>query len=139
MTDSQRIYLFLSSSDSLNIYPRNTACDFIVELPHIINLAGKWDVALSELYYTTSGRLDDEYLLVYCDLCDDSYVYNSFAPILRRLPARRIPVLELSNFYFMPVKTNYIKQIRIHIRDEHGNIPSFIKQPLTCTLILRQQ
>ena len=47
-------YIYLKSSDSLDIYPNNVLSDFCVKLPHAIELEGSWELALVEIQYPTS-------------------------------------------------------------------------------------
>ena len=47
-------YIYLKSSDSLDIYPDNVLSDFCVKLPESIELEGSWELALVEIQYPTS-------------------------------------------------------------------------------------
>ena len=47
-------YIYLKSSDSLDIYPDNVLSDFCVKLPEAIELEGSWEVALAEIQYPSS-------------------------------------------------------------------------------------
>ena len=47
-------YIYLKSSDSLDVYPDNVLSDFCVKLPQSIELEGSWELALVEIQYPTS-------------------------------------------------------------------------------------
>ena len=47
-------YIYLKSSDSLDVYPDNVLSDFCVKLPQAIELEGSWELALVEIQYPTS-------------------------------------------------------------------------------------
>ena len=47
-------YIYLKSSDSLDIYPDNVLSDFCVKLPEAIELEGSWEVSLAEIQYPSS-------------------------------------------------------------------------------------
>ena len=136
---SETVHLFLSSSDSLHLYPNNNPTSFVCGLPEILYLPGKWKVALSEIYYFISGGFGDtDYICIFCDICQVSYVHNNFQPVLRRLPARRFREQELKHLYYIPVKTSFLKRIRLYILTETGETPSFIRKSFTCTLVLKR-
>jgi hypothetical protein len=42
-------YITLLCDASLDVHPSNTSSKFITELPHVIDLDGEWEVALSEI------------------------------------------------------------------------------------------
>jgi hypothetical protein len=42
-------YITLPCDASLDIHPSNTSSKFVTELPHVIDLQGEWEVALSEI------------------------------------------------------------------------------------------
>ena len=69
-------YLFLSSGDS-PIHPGNTANDFTVELPHLLDLKGDWECALIDTHR--------RHCIIYCDLCEYSIIGEEERPILRRV------------------------------------------------------
>lgn len=41
--DVKRLYLFMSSANSLKFHPSNRPSDFMVELSHTLNLLGRWE------------------------------------------------------------------------------------------------
>ena len=75
-------YFFISSRDSLSFYPDNTGYNFTVELPERLNLKGDWEIVLCDFYHAQDVN---EILYVFYDLCDYSYIGNSFEPIIRKL------------------------------------------------------
>ena len=73
-------YLYVSSGDSLWIFPRNKGNDFSIELPRYLNLEGNWEVAIVEL--KVSGDLGDRDFYVKSDLIQPDPLYGN--TILRR-------------------------------------------------------
>ena len=123
------MYLFLNSQDSLSVHPKNTSFDFTVELPQPINVDGKSKIALSEINYSEVHEKD---LYVYCDVCDYSYVKDGYKPILRIVNKSCI----YNKLIYIPISSSYIPRIRIYIRDENNQIPSFNIETLRCTVAI---
>lgn len=107
-------YLFLSSQDSKEQYPANTATDFTIELPKVYNLEGRWECALVEI----DPGVNANTLYVCTDLCQESYVENTMAPILRRLSniKKGKKQFEYSVPFYVEVKKTQVDRIRIFIR-----------------------
>jgi len=125
------MYLFLSSSDSLDSHPDNNAWNFTVDLNECIQLKGDWECALMDIQY--GGDCGELY--IYCDLSMPSYALGKFLPLLRIV---KKPLSYVVNPYFMPVSHNYISHIRVYITNKQGTKPSFTPKKLRCTLQLRQ-
>ncbi len=47
-------YLTLPSNSSMDFYPSNTLANYITKLPQLFDLAGEWEVGLSEIQYPIS-------------------------------------------------------------------------------------
>lgn len=121
------MYLFLTSNDCLDSHPNNHAWDFTTDLKTYVPLVGRWECALMDIRYT--GK--NEELYVYTDLCQSSYVSDSYLPILRIISNS---TSTFTNPYFIPTSLDYVNQIRVYIRTKEGNIPSFTPKHLRCTL-----
>ena len=70
-------HLYISSSDSKNLFPENTAANFTVELPSF--LIGIKSMALLEFHCHGFSQP----LIVFCDVVKSSYIANSMLPVLR--------------------------------------------------------
>ena len=123
------MYLFLSSDDCLDSHPDNHAWDFTVDLGKYVNLKGEWECALMDLRSPLKGEV-----YVYSDLCASSFVSGSYASILRIVNNRTT----MDPPYYMPVAHDYVGHVRVYIRTEKNEMPSFTNKRLTCTLHLRR-
>lgn len=131
-------YLFLKSSDCLDLFPNNKAYDFHIHLKQSLQLEGIWNVALLELEvdsWISKHKRNEIY--VYCNICSDSLVSNRTAPILRRVyfPAKKLPYYsEFSLPLYIPVNLGNTQLIHIYITDEDGDEASFLNGKLSMTL-----
>ena len=105
-----QIYLYIKSDDSLQFYPQNTPNDFTVELPEIINLKGKWAIALLDIYIKDT-LTDPIYILT--DICEQSVQNGNLNPILKVIYP---DCVHFSNLHYIPVKVSSLKRISIYIR-----------------------
>ena len=118
------MYFFLSSTDSIGLYPTNHAWDFTVEIGKYISLKGEWKCALIDINIPNST---DE-LYIFCDLCESNYVMDNFLPLLRTV--RR----SFTTPYYINISPDHASQIRVYIKTKRGTTPSFTRERLTCTL-----
>lgn len=121
------VFLFLSSTNSLQYHPDNTGTDFTVELPHVVH--GQYECALSEIFY--DNFQDDLY--VYSDICEQNVVHNDYKPILRIVTQPG----EVQSLYFMPVSRDSVQRIRIYLRDKDFKTPQVSLNTVRCTLVFR--
>ena len=73
-------YVFLSSSDSINVHPKNNRSFFKVELLERIDIKDNWWVAIRDIHLSHDIN---ENVYIYSDICNESFIDNSFPPILR--------------------------------------------------------
>jgi hypothetical protein len=126
-------YLFLSSKDSNNFYPTNKASDFLVELPHIIYLEGKWEVALTEI--DVNGGLNEP-LYLCTNVCVESHIRDTGLQLLRVVVDEDYTAYQVP--YYMRVSVQNLHHIRIHLRDKDlQEINSKIGE-LSCVLHFKQ-
>lgn len=75
--------LYISESDSVDLYPSNKAYSFVVQLPRIINLSPfLWTCSVQSIILKTDTRGDESPVIVASDLCQESYCYGSFQTVL---------------------------------------------------------
>ena len=130
-------YLFISSTDSSDYFPFNITCDFHIELPEIIFLTGTWSCSLLQIGFKDE-IVDD--IIVFCDLCNSSFVRDTRLPVLRFISQSSERSYEFSQPQRISISRDEIKRLRIFIRTASSNeIPSFINNPVTCTLHLRRE
>ena len=80
-----------------------------------------------------------EDIIIFCDLCDSSFIRDNRLPVLRVIPNSTNRVHVFDDPVRIPVSRDEIKRIRIFIRTIHMEIPSFIVQPVICTLQIRKE
>ena len=73
-------YVLLSSQDGKQLYSGNSGSEFIVQLPHQLNLPAEWEVSLRDIYIQSQ---DAQRLLVCYDVVDYTIVSNLLRPLLR--------------------------------------------------------
>lgn len=123
----ERKYVYISSDNSKDFYPKNNAYDFTVKLNDPLELQGKWKVALSAFYF---GDEPLE-LYVYCTLCESNNVLDRYLPILRRIYQSSS---EFQNLQFVSVNRNFVDTIKFYIRDLNHEIPSKTISRVSCAL-----
>ena len=128
--------MFLSSTDSSAIFPYNSGYEFQVELPSTLHLEGVWTCALREITFT--DPLSDD-VIVFCDLLQSSFIRNAQLPVLRILPVTGEKHYIFTDPIQMQLSRDEIKRIRIFIRTTEMSIPSFIQNPVRCTLQLKRK
>jgi hypothetical protein len=133
MDSSSSYLIFLSSSDSLDIYPDNSFSDFTCKLKDGLTLEGTWELALTETYYGTA--LPKEQLNVFTDVIEYTLSEGKYTPMLRRIFTSG----EYSNPYYITVKVRELKRIRIYITNKSGDKPSVDDETFHCTLRLRKK
>jgi hypothetical protein len=127
------MYLFLRSDDSKDVYPLNSPTDFTVDLPEPVDVTGF--IALCEIDYRPSQKNKDIY--VFCDWCHGSCVDAKILPLLRVVDKPEA----FSKVYYLPVRLQRSRQIRIYMREYKKDIGlvdlSFDVQRVRCTLRLK--
>ena len=135
-SSSRREYIYISSEDSKDLYPKNSMTDFIVELPETIHLGeGQWEMALIETTYDRNVHVDHQSMYLLCDVCEYSHVHNNKQPILRKLLFHKTyRVLQ----HFVDIQTrNELK--RLHFRLVDVNLQPVIHTgSFYCTLLLQK-
>ena len=133
---ARKYYLFLSSQDSELYYPENTSTDFTVELTETLYLPGEWECSLLEIFFTK--RITED-IVVYCNICTESAINNSKLPVLRYL---QNGTYRNNNSFLhpisVPINQTHIQRLRVYIRTVSGKIPSFIDDPVRCTVVLKR-
>lgn len=132
---SDGFYLFLSSTDSSNIYPHNSYKDFWIEFDHTIELeqscgfgfSQQWRVALTELTIdlkapdqTTDDKEEQtlpEEIVVLTDLCEPSCIHGTKASILRNISTSSEIGGSLYNTYYIGVVPKSFNRIRIELKN----------------------
>ena len=137
------MYIYLSSDDSLDIYPKNSPGSFYSKF--CLPITGKWEIALLQLQYINSyiQNIPPKNLYICCDICNESYLSNMKLPILRRIfntssQSGETVEAEISNLIHVSNRCNYFDVIRIYILDENARPVIFSEGPLLLTLHLKE-
>lgn len=129
-------YLFVSSDNSLNYHPSNSASDFTVELSQDIKLEGDWKIALLDFSCDSAGR---DYLRVCCDICFPSWLDDQYMPVLRSFPISEGFTSRVFAFpYYIPIHCHSLKRIRVYIIGDNTSEAALRSTPLKCTLHLKK-
>lgn len=140
-------FLFLASDDQEGITERNAYNDFNIILPAPLLLANRnssgevlhWRVALTDLYleHPDYSFLDNCHVAVLCDIVGDSYIANTYSPVLRMFPRGDLAVGSLAVPYYLTVHHSRIESIRISLLALRGaTLPTHVrgKSLLGCSL-----
>lgn len=132
-------HLILRSDQSMNYYPDNKPCHFKVKLQQNLELSGKWKIALLEITLTENvkRRLIDS-LYIYSNICGESIINGSTAPLLRRVVVSNKENTIFTSPYYIPVVKSEVNEIEIIIKNHKGIIvDNLLKQPVTLVIHLR--
>jgi len=135
-SSSCKHYLYISSEDSRDVFPKNTMTDFVVELPDTVHLDdGPWEMALMDVSYDKNIHTNRATIYLLCDVCEYSRVHYSSQPILRKLMRHSsYRILQ----HFVDIKTSEIK--RMHFRMVDAQLQPIVHTGLfDCTLLLQRK
>ena len=121
----QHRYLFLSSTDSTDLFPDNTSTQFTVELPSFI--MGVTSIALMEFHCSNYN----EPLFVFCDTVKSSHVKSTLLPVLRIVNS----LGEVGNDYSIPSTRSDVIRLKFKIMNLNLEFPSYTLE--TVRLVLR--
>jgi len=130
-------YVYLTSDDSIHLFPDNKPSEFTVNLGRNITLKGNWTCALKEITYHVHQDLP-ETVYILCNKCEPSYVRNTYLPILRRL---HFPLVEEGMYtdtlyepFYMKVIDSNISNLTISIRGQDDSDVKFDYHSIKCVL-----
>ena len=142
------MYIYVQSTDSTEVYPKNNSLSFTVQLPKRLHLGAGWTVALSELYLPPVqvegfSWTDTVPLLVCTPQCASSVVKGSHVPLLRRVvlndqEQREGVRLHFNPLYYIPLIQDDLDNISIYLKSTSEQKLSFGDKTLYCTLHLKQ-
>ena len=136
-------YLFLTSTDGLDVYPQNNCTDFTVDFPNPIELNSdktlimqEWHVALIDININLPISLKNS-VIVMCDLVENSYIKGKRLPLLRILPGAMLDGASLHIPYYMKLNTTSFRSLRIYLLDiNFESIENEISEDITSTCTL---
>lgn len=132
--------LHLSSKDCKLYNPANTDSDFITDLTSPLILEGTWMCALYDLVCDSTNTNDSDELMIFCDICDTSFIHERQEHILRRVLLKQRGRFSATpdQLYYVPVAKRVIKHVRLYLRTNNFTEDSFGPQETRCTLVLRR-
>lgn len=132
-------FLFITSEDSKDQHPGNTASDFTIELPRPLNLDGNWACSIREVQFP--NNLDTPVAYICADLCQESLTCDTYYPVLRVVPtspSKSVTTLTFTTPYYITVKQDKLQRFRIFIRGVQLRPAKFKSGLFSCTLHLKQ-
>lgn len=138
MSEDTEFYIYLSSMDSLQYFERNKPDKFIVFLLREYELNGNWSCGLSEIVYrpTFLRPTRPKYLCVCVDICEDSFVSDNKAQILRKMcvleDTERIAIYFTNPIYCKVIKRTF-ESIFVTVFDEQLQL-STLEEEISLTL-----
>ena len=134
------MYVYAESCKGL--HEEDDPADFRVDLGTLLELDGKWEIALLDIDLPTMAKdYQPMYLTFYSNVCVESIEDGIQRPILCRLfksNFRSGKAWSIDSPRYVPLNVNYLRTIRIYILDQRGDKPSFPQGRTTCTLHLRR-
>lgn len=135
-------YLYLRSSDSLNLYPKNSPRECRIQLPKRYDLDGQWECALVEITLDCDFTPQSNRLYLCCSFVEDSYVKGTLFPVLRNIEVNvRYKKLKTEIFphpIYIPVKAKQLHTVQLYLLDINLNPVAFKENDLHCVLHLKQ-
>ena len=138
---TDNFYLFVSSSDSLNVHENNVGSDFIVQLPQTYHLDGKWECALIEASFVPDFEEQTDQILICTNVIAPSYVKNTSRRVLRRIEILQEDKTDLTfnqKFYF-DVNQTELSRLNIYVLNEELQLAGFKVDKVNCTLHFRRK
>lgn len=140
---SGSVYLHLSSEDQSNIY--QTAHEFEIILPHVLDLTGQWELGLHSISYQAEFLSTvPKMLTVQCNLIDTSVLNGQLNQILRRLP--HVETEDFGRYHWTFESPQYINvivkqttSVKITLLNEQGLPVKLTPESwVCCTLHIRK-
>jgi hypothetical protein len=132
-------YLFASNKDSGEPYPHNKAGNFIISLPHGLDLQGEWEVSLSEIILNrpVQNDTDTRHIFVCSPMVNHSVVGKHEYPVLRRVPlkkqGRQIDIFSAEQFY--PINSFRLSYLHIYFLNDQYKLQEFEQADVTDILL----
>ncbi len=139
--DKQEHILFLSSKDSEDICPGNDSGNFTIDLGKALQLPGHWRVQLLSFrcHLAKDQKVERKNLMVFSDICESSFVRDHYLPVLANFyydgnsnKVRRIEEV-VKHPHSVAVVPHAVQRIKIYIKDQNLQTPSFTKATSDCT------
>ena len=130
-----------NTEDSLNIFNDNEGRRFRVYFPNPYVLDGTWECALLNVSFVPKLTTPTRRIYVCCDFVDNSYVKDSYIPVLHSLSVLNENVTDVTfeNPIYHRVIGGIGQQIEISMRDDNLEICYFIDDHVFCLVHFRRK
>lgn len=113
------MYLYISSKDSIDLYPQNTPANFIVQLPQHLQLdEGTWTCGVLQCVLPSTPR---SATYITCDFVESSFLGGHAQPVLAMTTVK---TKEYVNVTRVPIKRTQLPTIRIKLVNRRGVSPT---------------
>ena len=140
--NSKSYYFYLSSKDSLDVYPTNTAASFTVNLPIPLSLTGNWEIGLIDISFNKNFTVVPKELYFCLNVVNSSYVQGTLLKTLRRISLCNSTSNEFVTYFpvvrYVSVTLNYLNYFQVKILSENLQEAAFKSGNLYCTLHLKK-
>ncbi len=110
-------YLFVSSTDSMNLFPNNNGSSFRVLMPP--HFSRKWEIGLKEIYIKISPKLPPKHILICLDQIGNSLCSYNELGILRSVCInRQILNIDFNQTYYFRFTQYNIEYLHIFLTNE---------------------
>ena len=135
-------FLFLSCKDCLDIFPENKPSNFRIQLPTPLHLGSNWECALVDIsFWPEFSTTKPTELFINTDIVNVSFALETLQPTIKRITVPASLNTKVNSVFprldFHSVNQTIIQTFQIYITDEKGLEPSFSREELYCTLLLR--
>ena len=131
--DPRSEYLFISSSDSTEMFPSNNGANFRVLIPRHFSI--EWEISLKELFIETDLKGVGKYISICCGQVVKSTYSNDQFGILRAVYLEKNKThFEFKNTYYFKFVQYNIEYLHIYLIDEKGELANDLKCNLKCVL-----
>ena len=133
--------VFVNSEDSLNIFNDNAGGRFRVYFPNPYVLDRTWECALLEVTFVPMLTAPTRRIYVCCDFVDNSYVRDTYIPVLQSLSVLSEGVTDVTfeNPIYYQVRGGIGQHIEISMRDDNLEIWHFKDDHVFCLAHFRKK
>ncbi len=130
-------YLFISSADSMTLFPNNNSSSFRVLIPR--HFSREWEIGLKEIYIKISPRLAQKHILICCEKISKNVSIDNEFGILRSVYLNsRIWNLEFKQTYYFRFTHVNIEYLHRFLINENGEQFSEMECYVKCVLHCRK-
>lgn len=127
------MFLYITNKDSESLYPRNTASDFIVQLPKHLHLdQGSWTCGVIQCNLPSKPS---SATFVTSDFVESSILGGKFQPVLAMTTIKAKAFIHVAR---IPVKRSSIHAIRIKLVNTNGEVVNMQVGNTTIVLEIRR-